>query len=40
MPFQEIVAPSIRELFVQQLTGLILSARATACPPNGSWPTR
>ena len=25
MPFQEIVAPSIRELFVQQLTGLILS---------------
>ena len=25
MPFQEIVAPSIRELFIQQLTGLILS---------------
>lgn len=43
MPFQEIVAPSIRELFVQQLTGLILSGElrpATACPPSGSWPTR
>ena len=30
MPFQEISAPSLRELFIQQLEGLILSGEL--CP--------
>ncbi len=43
MAFREIVAPTVKELFIQQLEGLILSGElrpATACPPSGSWPMK
>lgn len=42
MEFREIVAPSIKELFVQQLEGMIYRAScgpATSFPRSGSWPT-
>ena len=43
MVFREIVAPTVKELFVQQLEGMILSGElrpATVCPRSGSWRTR
>lgn len=46
MVFREIVAPTVKELFVQQLEGMILSGelrpgdRLPACPRSGSWRTR
>lgn len=42
MVFREIVAPTVKELFVQQLEGMILGegGPATACPRSGSWRTR
>lgn len=40
MAFREIVAPTVKELFIQQLEGMILSgecARGIGCPPSVSW---
>lgn len=40
MVFREIVAPTVKELFIQQLEGMILSGElrpGTGCPPSVSW---
>ena len=37
MAFREIVAPTVKELFIQQLEGMILSARGIGCPLSVSW---
>lgn len=43
MEFEKLSAPSLKDLFVKQIQGMILSgelAQGTALPPSGNWPVK
>lgn len=43
MPFEKLNSPSLKQLFVRQLQGMILPVNcpwAASFPRNGSWPAR
>ena len=43
MPFEKLNSPSLKQLFVHQLQGMILSGElpmGSQLPPSGSWPAR